>query len=117
VCAANDTTTAATGSIPAIPTPNFGSDPAITAALQGFAAEFAAYLQGSGCIFSRNGGDQGFITAAEVQFCDQVNAAQAFPQGDSLLTVQVVGANGTPGPTKQIVVRVATWTPRPTPTP
>jgi hypothetical protein len=40
-----------------------------------------------------------------------VTRFQAFPAGDTLLTLRLLNASGTPGPTKQIIVRIATATP------
>jgi hypothetical protein len=107
------------GGIPGVNPPNFAPTPAIINALQSFAVWFT-YIQSSGqaCTFAPGGGGYAYVNSlATAQFCDPMSLPQAFPQGDSLLTVQATDAGGNVGPTAQIIVRVFTWTPTPTKTP
>ena len=107
------------GGIPGISPADFGSSQSISDALADFACRFEFQnLPASPCTLDSNGN---FSTLGPLtptaQFCDLVSATAAFPQGDSLLTVQVADVAGNLGPTAQIVVRVVTPTPPPTPTP
>ncbi|MFI5397148.1 MAG: hypothetical protein ACHQ9S_16545 [Candidatus Binatia bacterium] len=110
------------GYIPGIPTPSFGPDtgptPTITNALQNFSLTFTYHDPLTGPCTKDAGGNDAYFHAGATQFCsDQITGAQSFPQGESLLTLQVLDANHNPGPTAQIIVRVPTWTPTPTITP
>ena len=106
------------GGIPGVSPPDFGPSRFISDALADFACRFEFHLPASACTLNSNG-----ITSTigpdtpTAQFCDQVSATAAFPKGDSLLTVQVADVAGNIGPTAQIVVRVVTPTPLPTPAP
>jgi len=106
------------GGVPGIDPPNFGPGQFYTNALADFACRFSFHLAGSPCTLNKNGLDSilGPIPAT-AQFCDQVSTTAAFPDGDSVLTVQVADIRGNLGPTVQVVVRVVTPTPRPTSTP
>jgi hypothetical protein len=108
------------GGIPGIDPPDFSARPDIINTLQSFAIWFKYQSPGSACTFAPGGGSYAYVSvspSATAQFCDAMNAAQAFPPGDSLLTVQLKDTGGNVGPTAQIIVRVATWTPPPTGTP
>lgn len=106
------------GGIPFINPPNFASTPAIINALQSFAIWFQYYSPGAACTLKFGGDCCGYVSPiATAQFCDEMSAPQAFPPGDSLLTVQLEDTGGNVGPTAQIIVRVSTWTPAPTETP
>jgi hypothetical protein len=106
------------GGIPGIDPPDFASTPAIINALQSFAIWFTYQSPGSACTFAPGGGSYAYVNPiATAQFCDAMSAPQAFPPGDSLLTVQLTDAGGNVGPTAQIIVRVSTKTPTPTWTP
>jgi len=107
------------GGIAGIDPPNFAPEPAIITALRSFAVGFV-YTKSTGdaCTFVNGGGGYSFVSPiATAQFCDPMSLPQAFPPGDSLLTVQLTDAGGNVGPTAQIIVRVSTWTPTLTVTP
>ena len=107
--------TSVNGGIPGIDPPNFASTPDIINALQSFAIWFTYQSPGSACTFAPGGGSYAYVNPiATAQFCDPMSAPQAFPPGDSLLTVQLTDAGGNVGPTAQIIVRVSTRTPTPT---
>ncbi|MFN8625489.1 MAG: hypothetical protein U0587_05840 [Candidatus Binatia bacterium] len=104
------------GSVPAIPIPHFDS-PEIADALQSFATTFTTYTSGGWCTPDPTGEPvQGRTISAGTtrQFCTYppgMTSFQRFPPGDTLLTARLVNAAGTPGPTKQIIVRIPTMTP------
>jgi hypothetical protein len=113
------------GGIPGIPTPNFDSDTGPIPVIANTLVDFVTCHFGSFPINATNPFDKGACTSDDrgnpgqpvnggtQQFCDQVLSPEAFPIGDSLLTVQVRDALGNIGPTAQIIVRVATPTPPP----
>ncbi|MBP1684204.1 MAG: Thermophilic serine proteinase precursor [Deltaproteobacteria bacterium] len=101
------------GSIPAVPIPHFDS-PDVVDALQSFATSFTTYTSSGWCTPDPTGFPYEGRTIASgttLQFCTYppaVTPYQRFPAGDTLLTARLVNAAGTPGPTKQIIVRVPT---------
>jgi len=111
------------GGIPGIDPPDFTPTSDIINALQSFAIWFKYQSPGSACTFAPGGGSYAYVSPylvgqnAAAQFCDPMNMPQAFPPGDSLLSVQLKDGGGNVGPTAQIIVRVFTWTPTPTITP
>ncbi len=106
------------GGIPGINPADFGPSQFVSNALADFACRFEFHLPASPCTLDGNGIEATIgPVAPTAQFCDQVSATAAFPEGDSLLTVQLADVVGNIGPTAQIVVRVVTPTPFPTPTP
>jgi hypothetical protein len=106
------------GGIPGIDPADFGVSQFVSDALADFACRFEFHLAGSPCTLNQNGIEATVgPVPATAQFCDQVSTTAAFPAGDSLLTVRVADIAGNIGPTAQIVVRVVTPTPFPTPTP
>jgi hypothetical protein len=105
------------GGIPGIDPPDFTPTTDIINTLQSFEFWFSYYSPGGACTFAQGGGTYAYVSNGTAQLCDQMNSAQAFPPGDSLLTVQLKDTGGNVGPTAQIIVRVATWTPLPTNTP
>ena len=106
------------GGIPAINPPDFGPSQFVTDALADFACRFEFHLPATPCTLDNTGNDSTLSPIPPTaQFCDQVSATAAFPEGDSLFTVQLAVVVGNIGPTAQIVVRVVTPTPFPTPTP
>ena len=86
----------------------------VTAGLTDFACRFEQFSQSSPCTFIDATGDPKLISDATIQFCDFVATTALFPPGDSILTTRLRDTLGNVGPTAQIVVRVATPTPRPT---
>ena len=106
------------GGIPGINPVDFGPSQVVSNALADFACRFEFHLPASPCTLDSNGLNATIGSVAPTaQFCDQVSAAAAFPEGDSLLTVQLADIGGNLGPTAQIIVRRVTPTPLPTPTP
>lgn len=102
------------GGIPGIDPPDFGPSQFVSNALADFSCRFESHTSGSPCTLDRNGIEATVSPLATTQFCDQVSFTAAFPQGDSLVTVQVVDIQGNVGPTAQAIVRVVTPTPAPT---
>ncbi|HVO22317.1 MAG TPA: hypothetical protein VMW56_01670 [Candidatus Margulisiibacteriota bacterium] len=107
------------GGIPGINPPSFDdTNQMITDALNDFGCRFGVFNVGSGsnatgpCTKVDATQDPQLVTRnappGTVQFCDQVATVAAFPPGDSVVTVKVRDANGNLGPSKQIVIRVAT---------
>jgi hypothetical protein len=107
------------GGIPGIDPPDFTATPDIINALQSFAKWFQYYAPGAACTKAPDGTCCAYVkpSLSQVQFCDQMSLPQAFPPGESLLTVQLTDTGGNVGPTAQIIVRVSTRTPTPTKTP
>jgi len=110
------------GSIPAVPAPHFDA-PDVVDALQSFATSFTTYTSSGWCTPDPTGFPYEGRTIASGttrQFCTYppgVTPYQRFPAGDTLLTARLVNAAGTPGPTKQIIVRIPTAAPTPSPAP
>lgn len=112
------------GGVPGINPPDFGPDPppptpSISNALRDFACRFQVFNtnQVGPCTKVDPSQEARLITPnappSTVQFCDQVSSVAAFPPGDTILSVRVRDVEGNLGPLKQIVVRVATPTPKP----
>ena len=82
-----------------------------------FACRFQVFNVAGPCTKVNATQDPSFITPnapiSTIQFCDQVSTVAAFPTGDTVVTVKVRDEAGNLGPAKQIVVRVATPTPKP----
>jgi hypothetical protein len=104
------------GGIPGITPPSFqAGDSVITDALNDFACRFEQFSPGAPCTFVDASGEARLVNGnATIQFCDFVTTTALFPPGDSLVTVRLRDTVGNVGPTAQVVVRVATPTPRPT---
>jgi len=107
-------------SVPAVPTPHFDT-PDVVDALQSFATTFTTYTSAGWCTPDPTGypyEGRTISAGTTLQFCTYPPAItyyQRFPTGDTLVTARLVNAAGTPGPTKQIIVRIPT--PETTPTP
>lgn len=88
----------------------------ITYALQDVACRFTVNGPNPGmnvCTRDASGNLTVLNPLSTYQFCDLVNGADAFPSGDTIVTVQLRAANNGPlGPTAQVIVRIL-----PTPTP
>ena len=110
-------------SIPAIPTPTFDLTPEISYALQSFATTFTTYTPAGWCTPDPTGFPYEGRTIASgttLQFCTYppgVTPYQRCPAGDTLLTARLLNSSGTPGPTKQIIVRIPTSAPTATAAP
>ena len=100
------------GGVPGFLIPDFVSQDAIDA-LWDFACRFTAQLPSSPCTLDANGNQSlvNRLANPTVQFCDLVAASSVFPNGDSVVTVQLRDVQQHIGPTAQIVVRVLTPTP------
>ena len=107
------------GGIPGVNPVSFAEDdPTVTDRLNDFGCRFGVFNTGSGtnatgpCTKVDATQDPMLVTRGAppgtAQFCDQVSTVAAFPPGDSIVTVKVRDENGNLGPTKQIVIRVAT---------
>jgi len=94
--------------IAAVEPPNFGSDSSVTNALRDFACRFQVASLSLPCLLGSDGmatlGNPG--AAPVVEFCDDVSFGQAFPVGDTVLTVRLRDAALNLGPPEQIIVRV-----------
>jgi hypothetical protein len=103
------------GGIPGINPVSFqAADSVITDALNDFACRFEQFSPGAPCTFVDASGEARLVNGnATIQFCDFAATTALFPPGDSLLSVRLRDTLGNLGPTAQVVVRVATPTPRP----
>lgn len=106
------------GGIPSISPTNYAEDnQMVTDAMNDFACRFRVFNVAGPCTKVDATQEPAFVTknapVTTVQFCDQVSTLAAFPTGDTVVTVKVRDANGDLGPARQIVIRVATPTPKP----
>jgi len=110
--------------IAAVPTPSFGPDASITSALRDFACRFSALSPSLPYTLDSNGAEALANAGAHptVQFIDLVAFNARFQPGRSLLTLQLQDeppfGSATPPHvsfTAQIILRVVTPTPAPTP--
>lgn len=102
------------GGVPGIWPPSFDPNSSlITAALLDFACRFDSSVSAaSPCTILDEGREPRLVVPqSTAQFCDFVASTAAFPPGENLLTVRLRDVLGNPGPTAQVVVRVATPTP------
>lgn len=102
------------GGVPGVDPPRFDAeDPFVTDALNDFACRFDPSVSNSSpCTVLDEGREPRLVVSSSTaQFCDFVGSTAAFPPGDNVLTVRLRDVSGRPGPTAQIVVRVATPTP------
>lgn len=103
----------------------FAADQAVTDAMVDMACRFDAVTAAVACTRNRFG-DFAFLgTSTSRQFCFAVPQVANFSDGDTVVSVQLRNGNGTPGPRKEIVIRVGptpvlsrtpTWTRTITPT-
>jgi hypothetical protein len=103
------------GGIPAINPPSFAAGAMITNALNDFACRFDPNVGLSApCTLLDATREPRLVdTNARVQFCTRPRADERLQPGESVLTLKLRDTGGSTGPTAQIVVRVATPTPRP----
>lgn len=100
------------GGVPAVTPANFGPGQMITNAMNDYACRFTAVNASvNACSRNPNGVFAFLGTATTMQYCFNTDATMQFPEGDTLLTVQVLDTSSTPGPTARIIVRVPTPTP------
>lgn len=96
--------------VPGLEPPVFDDVPGVSEALADFACRFERGVSASvPCTQRDASGDAKTISPlASAQFCSWIREDQKFPPGESVLTVRLRDTLGNPGPTAQIVVRVAT---------
>lgn len=101
------------GGIPAVSPVSYDTDdPFIAGAIQDFGCRFQAFSPSAACtIVDPSRETRTIDPTASMQFCDIVAATAVFPPGDNVVTGRLADVDGATGPTKQIVVRVATPTP------
>jgi hypothetical protein len=100
------------GGVPAVESSAFEDVEAVRDQLNDFGCRFVdgrgnrvARFCSEGCVRFQTG-EQGCKSEATHQFCAVVDAPLAFPPGDTLITARVLDVQGTPGPLKQMIVRV-----------
>lgn len=100
------------GGIPAVSPTNFGDGQFVTDALNDYACRFT-FTNASSDACSRNAnGNFSFLgSQTREQYCYNTDVIAAFPEGDTMVTVQVLDTSGVPGPTSRIIVRVPTPSP------
>jgi hypothetical protein len=101
------------GGVPGVDPPQLGNPNAIADQLNDFGCRF---IDGMGakvgrtciqsCILPTNTDYQCESDQRAVQFCAQIYSALTFPQGDTLLTVQVRNTAGDLGPPAQLILHV-----------
>jgi hypothetical protein len=103
------------GGVPAINPPSFAPTQFITNAINDLACRFDPSVSAAApcTILDPSREPRLIVPNAAVQFCDFVAATTAFPPGETLISAQLRDVDGNVGPTRQIVVRVATPTPPP----
>jgi hypothetical protein len=103
------------GGVPGINPPSFDvSVPFNHDAIRDFGCRFQAFSTQSACtIVDITREPRTVSTAATQQFCDIVAATATFAPGENVVTARLADVFGRTGPTKQIVIRVATPTPTP----
>jgi hypothetical protein len=103
------------GGVPAINPPSFDvMVPSTHAAIQDFGCRFQVFSPSSACtIVDATREPRTISPEATLQFCNIVAATATFQPGNNIVTARLADALGNTGPTKQIIVRVATPTPTP----
>jgi hypothetical protein len=103
------------GGVPAVVPPSFDTSiPFIHAAIRDLGCRFQFFAPTAGCTISGPSRESRPVNPeATAQFCDIVAATAVFPAGDNVVSARLADASGRTGPTKQIVIRVATPTPAP----
>jgi len=101
------------GGIPAISPASYDTgNPFVADAIRDFGCRFQAFSPGAACTLVDPSRESRTIDpTTSMQFCDIVAATAVFRPGDNIVTGRLADVNGATGPTKQIVVRVATPTP------
>lgn len=103
------------GGVPGINPPSFDvMVPAYHAAIRDLGCRFQAFSPSSACtILDLTRESRTVSPLATQQFCNIVAATATFPPGENVVTARLADVLGRTGPTKQIVVRVATPSPTP----
>jgi len=106
------------GGIPAVNPPTTNLTQPIIDAMTDLACRFTAQPPGEPCTFGPSGEyeylnkESSNPVASNIrQFCRNMESAEIFPGGDTIVSVRVRDTTQNPGPTKQIVVRVGTPSP------
>ena len=97
------------GGIAGVNPPDFGATQSITDVLTDFACRFQVSPVGSPCTLDSNGNSNLLSPSGNStyrQFCHAVSGIDAFPLGDTILTLQLRDTSQNLGPSQQIVVRV-----------
>jgi hypothetical protein len=95
------------GGVPGIDPPLFGPGADVTAALQDVACRFSIQrTSAEACTRDRFGQFSFLGTATRKQFCFAVPVTAAFPEGETVIAVQLVDTLGNLGPKREIVLRV-----------
>jgi hypothetical protein len=98
--------------IPSVEPPDFGPDMPgkdISSALVDFSCRFTSFDPGNPCTLNSSGnpGLGNSSGGPSVQFCSsRLGFGQAFPVGDTVLTLHLRDANLNLGPPAQVIVRV-----------
>jgi hypothetical protein len=107
------------GGVRPLPTPSYDeADQNVTLALQDWACRFGALTPSNACTRDACGNPSVVNSSTTLQFCHLVNSSEAFPLGDTLVTVRLrddpnppgpfSGPPGNIGPTARIIIRVVT---------
>lgn len=103
------------GGVPAVNPPTLDFSQAVIDAMTDFACRFSAQASDEPCTLDASGDGNEYLTpnapSTIQQFCRGIESADVFPTGDTIVTARVRDKAQNPGPTKQIVIRVATPTP------
>lgn len=104
------------GGVPALYPPTFEDIPPVATALSAMSCGFVVNdARGKACTVDVFGAPQ-FVSGTRprlIQFCRMINANRAFPEGETILTVQARDRAGNLGPPAQVVVLIGN---PPTPT-
>lgn len=103
------------GGIPAVLPPSFDTSMSpVHQAIRDFGCRFQYFPSTAACTISGPTRESRTVSPlATAQFCDIVAATAIFPPGDNVVSARLADSLGRTGPTKQIVIRVATPTPSP----
>jgi hypothetical protein len=103
------------GGVPAIIPASYDTDDLfVVDAIRDFGCRVQSFSPTSACtIVDPSRESRTIDPSTTMQFCDIVAATAVFPPGDNIVTGRLADLDGATGPTKQIVVRVATPTPTP----
>lgn len=103
------------GGVPAVNPPSFDvSEPFTHAAIRDLGCRFQAFSPSSACTITDVTRESRTVSPdATQQFCNIVAATATFPPGENLVTARLADVVGRTGPTRQIIIRVATPTPAP----
>lgn len=103
------------GGVPAINPPRYdASDNNITAALLDFACRFQVLSGNDPCtLLDASREPKKLNSQSSIQYCLLSSGKATFPAGDTLVTARIRDKSGEVGPQAQIIIRVATPTPKP----